>query len=62
MIESAQRPLLLIGAGANRKVACSALARYIERTGIPFFSTQMGKGAVDERHPLYLGTAALFSG
>ncbi len=62
MIESAQRPLLLIGAGANRKVTCSALARFIDRTGIPFFSTQMGKGVVDERHPLYLGTAALSSG
>ena len=59
MIESAQRPLLLIGAGANRKRTSSILSEFVERVGIPFFSTQMGKGVVDERHPLYLGNAAL---
>ncbi|WP_151702372.1 acetolactate synthase large subunit [Nitrincola alkalilacustris] len=59
MIEAAQRPLLLIGAGANRKNVCEALTTFVEATGMPFFATQMGKGVVDERHPLYLGTAAL---
>lgn len=62
MIEAARRPLLMIGAGANRKRASSALVDFVDATGIPFFSTQMGKGVVDERHPLYLGTAALSSG
>ena len=33
----------------------------IEKTGIPFFTTQLGKGVVDERSPLCLGTAALSS-
>ena len=59
MIEEAQRPLLLIGAAANRKRTSNMLANFIESTGIPFFNTQMGKGVVDERHPLYLGNAAL---
>ena len=59
MIESAKSPLLLIGAGANRKRVCAALIEFVESTGIAFFTTQMGKGVVDERHPLYLGTAAL---
>ncbi|PCJ60627.1 MAG: acetolactate synthase large subunit [Planctomycetota bacterium] len=59
MIEKAKRPLLLIGAGANRKRTSKALTRFIEDTGIPFFNTQMGKGVVDERHPDYIGTAAL---
>lgn len=59
MIESARHPLLLIGAGANRKDTCQSLAAYINKTGIPFFSTQMGKGVVDERNPLFLGNAAL---
>lgn len=59
MVESAEKPLLLIGAGANRKRICQALDRFVAHTGIPFFTTQMGKGVVDERHPLYLGTAAL---
>lgn len=59
MIESAKMPLLLIGAGANRKRTSEALETFIEKTGIPFFNTQMGKGVVDERHPKFLGTAAL---
>jgi len=59
MIEAAKMPLLLIGAGANRKRTSQALATFIDKTGIPFFNTQMGKGVVDERHPKFLGTAAL---
>ncbi len=59
MIEHARMPLLLIGAGANRKSTQKALSYFIETTGIRFFSTQMGKGVVDERHPQFLGTAAL---
>jgi len=59
MIEDATRPLLLIGAGANRKSTYNMLQLFVEKTGIPFFSTQMGKGVIDERNPLFLGTAAL---
>ncbi|MDA3906344.1 MAG: acetolactate synthase large subunit [Bacteroidales bacterium] len=59
MIETAKRPLLLIGAGANRQRTSEALTKFIEQTGIPFFNTQLGKGVVDERHPKFLGTAAL---
>ena len=59
MIQSAKHPLILIGAGANRKLTSKMLAEFVEKTGIPFFNTQMGKGVLDERHPLYLGCAAL---
>ena len=59
MIQAAKMPLLLIGAGANRKITSKALTYFIEQTGIPFFNTQMGKGVVDERHPMCIGTAAL---
>lgn len=61
-IASAKRPLLMFGAGANRKRSSQALAALVERTNIPFFSTQLGKGVVDETHPLFLGTAALSGG
>jgi len=61
MIEQAKMPLLLIGAGANRKRTSQALTAFIEKTGIHFFNTQMGKGVVDERHEQFLGTAALSS-
>ena len=59
MIEKAERPLVLIGAGANRKRTSRVLTDFIEKTGIPFFTTQMGKGVVTEKHLQYLGTAAL---
>lgn len=62
LIKSSSMPLILIGAGANRKGAHGALSDFIHTTGIPFFTTQMGKGVVDERSELFLGTAALSSG
>ncbi len=61
MILAAQKPLLLIGASANRKRACEALTQFVNTLKIPFFNTQMGKGIINERNPLYLGTAALSS-
>ena len=59
MIEQATHPLILIGAGANRKMVGKNLRKFIDKTGIPFVTTQMGKGVVDERHKFYLGCAAL---
>jgi len=59
MIEQARHPLLLIGAGANRKNTSQVLTDFVDRTGIPFVNTQMGKGVIDERSPHFIGTAAL---
>ncbi|MBT8334005.1 MAG: acetolactate synthase large subunit [Deltaproteobacteria bacterium] len=59
MIHQAKRPLLLLGAGANRKHSSKMLCDFVDKTGIPFISTQMGKGVIDERHPRFLGNAAL---
>jgi len=59
MIQNAKSPLLLIASGANRKRASNMLLQFVEKTGIPFLTTQMGKGVINERHELYLGTAAL---
>ena len=59
MIHQAKYPLLLIGAGANRKLTSKTLRQFVDKTGIPFFNTQMGKGVIDERHSLCIGTAAL---
>ena len=61
VIEQSKRPLILIGAGANRKRTGKALKRFVDSTRIPFVNTQMGKGVVDERHPLFIGTASLSS-
>ena len=59
MIRQAKRPLLLIGAAANRKRTSKALTKFINTTGLFFFNTQLGKGVINERHPHFLGTAAL---
>ncbi len=62
LIKSAKMPLVLIGAGANRKDARQALCDFVQTSRIPFFNTQMGKGVIDERSDLFLGTAALSDG
>jgi acetolactate synthase I/II/III large subunit len=59
VMEGARRPLLLIGAGANRTMTGRMLQRFVDQTGMPFFTTQMGKGVLDERQALCIGTAAL---
>jgi acetolactate synthase-1/2/3 large subunit len=61
MVQASKRPLLLIGAGANRKQTSKMLTEFVNKLGIPFFSTQMGKGVVDERNPLFLGNATISS-
>jgi acetolactate synthase-1/2/3 large subunit len=62
LIANANHPLLLIGAGANRKRPCRMLREFIDRTGIPFVTTQMGKGVINEDSESFLGNAALSSG
>jgi acetolactate synthase-1/2/3 large subunit len=58
-IEQARRPLLLIGAGANRKLTGKMLTAMVDKLGIPFCTTQMGKGVVDETRPEFIGNTAL---
>lgn len=55
----ARHPLLIIGAGANRKRTAKMLRAFVDKQGIPFVTTQMGKGVIDENHPRFLGNAAL---
>ena len=61
-LRRSRRPLLMVGAGANRNTTCAMLRAFTERVGIPFFTTQMGKGVLDETSPLWLGNAALSDG
>ncbi len=59
LIRAAQRPLLMFGAAASRPHSSAALSSFVRRVGIPFFTTQMGKGSVSGGSGLYIGTAAL---
>ena len=59
MILAAERPLVMIGAAGNRPRLVEPLSAFIRNTRLPFFNTQMGKGAVTGGSNLYMGTAAL---
>jgi len=51
--------LVMLGAAASRPQLAEPLSAFVRRAGIPFFNTQMGKGAVNAGSNLYMGTAAL---
>src|SRR6202021_924854 len=59
LIIKAERPLIMLGAAASRPRLSVALSEFVRRVQIPFFNTQMGKGAVTGESHLYMGTAAL---
>jgi acetolactate synthase I/II/III large subunit len=59
LILQADRPLIMLGAAASRPRLTDALSDFVRRLRIPFFTTQMGKGAAAGGTNLYIGTAAL---
>jgi acetolactate synthase-1/2/3 large subunit len=59
LILEAERPLIMLGAAASRPRLADDLSEFVKRLQIPFFNTQMGKGAVTGGSGLYMGTAAL---
>jgi acetolactate synthase-1/2/3 large subunit len=59
LIFEAERPLIMLGAAASRPRLAEALSDFVNRLQVPFFNTQMGKGAVADGSELYMGTAAL---
>lgn len=61
MIKKAKNPLLVVASGANRTLVSRRLTEFIEKTHIPFVTTQMGKGVADETSPYFMGTTALTS-
>ncbi|MEL7046906.1 MAG: thiamine pyrophosphate-binding protein, partial [Pseudomonadota bacterium] len=62
MIEAARSPVLLVGAGGNRKLTAKMLREFVDKTGIPFVTSQMGKGVLDEHDERFMGNTALSTG
>jgi acetolactate synthase I/II/III large subunit len=62
LLERARQPLLVIGAGTNRKMTAKMLRAFVDKQRIPFVTTQMGKGVIDENHPYCIGNAAVSEG
>jgi acetolactate synthase I/II/III large subunit len=55
LIAAARRPIAVIGASAMRLRDSALLCRVIERFNLPFATTTMAKGLIDEDHPLSVG-------
>jgi len=54
-LSEARRPLLYVGHGAVISGAGKAITTLAEKLRAPVVNTLLGKGAVDETHPLHLG-------
>lgn len=59
---SSRNPVIVAGGGVHLSSACAALADLQETFSLPVATTVMGKGGVDERHPLSLGVMANATG
>jgi 2-hydroxyacyl-CoA lyase 1 len=57
VLQSAQRPLALIGQGMASSHAEDEVRAFIEKTQIPFVRTPKGKGVLPDDHPLSAGAA-----
>jgi acetolactate synthase-1/2/3 large subunit len=55
LLAGARRPIAVLGSTAMRVADPQLLRRVIERHGLPFATTTMAKGMIDEDHPLALG-------
>ena len=56
-LESAERPLVIIGKGMAWSRAEDEVRSFIERTRLPFLASPMGKGVMDDSHSLSVGAA-----
>jgi 2-hydroxyacyl-CoA lyase 1 len=56
-LKSAERPLVIVGKGMAWARAENEVQELIERTQLPFLPTPMGKGVVDDDHPLAVSPA-----
>jgi len=61
-IDRARKPVALVGPAVVRGAATDALRRYVERTTTPVVVSPMAKGALDERHPCFVGTIDMACG
>jgi len=60
LIDASQNPVILIGWGGVLSGAAPVLTEIAEKLNVPVATTLQGKGAIEEKHPLYLGYLGLF--
>lgn len=59
LIKAAQKPVIVAGGGVLYSQATKELAAFAEKHGIPVVVTQAGKSAINETHPLALGSVGV---
>src|SRR5215472_162933 len=52
LLERAERPALVCGSGVLWSEASEQLQAWVDRSGIPFWTTPQGRGVIPEDHPL----------
>jgi acetolactate synthase-1/2/3 large subunit len=55
LLTKAKRPIAVLGSSAMRLAKPDLLRQVIERHNLPFATTTMAKGLIDEQHPLSVG-------
>jgi acetolactate synthase I/II/III large subunit len=60
LLATAEHPLVWAGGGVHMSGACEALARLQEQVHLPVATTTMGKGAIDDGHPLSVGVIGYY--
>jgi 3D-(3,5/4)-trihydroxycyclohexane-1,2-dione acylhydrolase (decyclizing) len=59
LIKKSQKPVIIAGGGVLYSQATKELTDFADAHGIPVVVTQAGKSAIDERHPLALGSVGV---
>ena len=62
LLAGAKNPMVVAGGGVHLSGACAEIAAVQENCHIPVMTTVMGKGAIDERHPLSMGVVGYAMG
>ena len=57
VIQTAKRPLIILGKGAAYAQADDEIRTFVEKTGIPYLPMSMAKGLLPDNHPLSAGAA-----
>lgn len=59
LIKKSEKPVIIAGGGVLYSQATKELTEFADAHGIPVVVTQAGKSAIDERHPLALGSVGV---
>jgi acetolactate synthase-1/2/3 large subunit len=55
LLATARRPVAIIGASAMRSTDPALLRKFVEHHNLPFATSTMAKGLIDDNHPLAIG-------